>query len=269
MMKRIMKRKDVTIVPLGKRKKRSFLIAWSVIFFYFMYIGYALSGLFLVKGLTVDTIGNGAIYLLSHPSLAYWNEKTKWFLSGFFLLWFFLVIYSYTSQHELRTGEEFGTSKWGEVKDVTKRLASLMTCYFLCFPYKKPDNKNKIISENLRLSYDGDATLLNNNILVIGGSGAGKTAFFITPNALQNFGSNVHTDPKGSLVKEVGNYLESLGRRVLSLNLCDMHESCRYNPFRYIRKTSDVSKLITNLISITTPGNAHSGDPWWESATCS
>lgn len=256
-------------MPLSKRRKRSFLIAWIVVLFYFLYLAYTLSGLCLIKGLTIDNVIRQGSYLVLHPKISYWNDKSIIFLGAFVLVWFFLFIYSYASQHELRTGEEFGTAKWGDIGEINKRLACAVTCYFLCFKYKKIDNKNKIISEKVRISYNGDDTLLNNNMMIIGGSGAGKTAFFITPNALMDFGSNVHTDPKGSLVGEIGNYLESMGRRVLSLDLVDFHKSCRYNPFKYIRKSSDVVKLITNLIANTTPGNARGGDPFWESATCS
>ncbi|MBA4698471.1 MAG: type IV secretory system conjugative DNA transfer family protein [Ruminococcus sp.] len=248
------------------RKKKSFLIAWSILLILFLWAAYCISGLCLMEGLTIENYTGYLAEVFRHPFRNYYNSKTYIFLLSGFGIWFFCMIYGYTGLHNLMDGKEYGTARWANLKDINKRLACLVTCTFLIFRYKKPDQHNRIISERVRISYIGENTLLNNNMLVIGGAGAGKTAFFVTPNALQNHGSNVYTDPKGGLVEELGNYLISLGRRVLSLNLCEPSKSCQYNPFKYLRKPSDVSKLITNLIANTTPGNAHTSDPFWEKA---
>lgn len=250
---------------MGKTKK-SFWIGWGCALAAMLYMGYLAAGLLSMEGISFDNYTTYLQRLLRRPFANYYNGYTAYFLMGAALLWLLLMVYAWASTHNLRPGTEYGTAKWGDIKDINKRLASLCTCFFLCFPYKKPDANNRILSEHIRISYDGTKTLLNNNILGVGGAGSGKTAFLVTPNLLGDYGSNVYTDPKGSLVEEFGNYLQGQGRKVLSLNLCDMKQSCHYNPFRYIRKSSDISKLITNLIANTTPGESHPNEPFWEKA---
>ena len=129
-------------------------------------------------------------------------------------------------------------------------------------------SENKVLSQNVRFRYDSD-TLRNNNVFVVGGSGAGKTAFFLTPNLLSLHDCNIYTDPKGSLVEELGAWLsEQRDTRVYTLNLCEMEKSMHFNPFLYIRSKSDVTKLVTNLIQNTNSPNIKnsSADPFWEKA---
>ena len=105
--------------------------------------------------------------------------------------------------------------------------------------------------------------------LSLGGSGAGKTAFFLTPNLLSLHDCNIYTDPKGSLVEELGAWLsEQRDTKVYTLNLCEMEKSMHFNPFLYIRSKSDVTKLVTNLIQNTNSPNIKnsSQDPFWEKA---
>ena len=128
--------------------------------------------------------------------------------------------------------------------------------------------ENKVLSQNVRFRYDSD-TLRNNNVFVVGGSGAGKTAFFLTPNLLSLHDCNIYTDPKGSLVEELGAWLSGQrDTRVYTLNLCEMEKSMHFNPFLYIRSKSDVTKLVTNLIQNTNSPNIKnsSADPFWEKA---
>ena len=129
----------------------------------------------------------------------------------------------------------------------------------------------KVLSQNVRFRYDSD-TLRNNNVFVVGGSGAGKTAFFLTPNLMSLHDCNVYTDPKGGLAEELGAWLsKQKDTRVYTLNLCEMDKSMHFNPFPYIRNKSDITKLVTNLIQNTNSPNIKnsSADPFWESATCS
>ena len=105
----------------------------------------------------------------------------------------------------------------------------------------------------LRVSYNPALSKMNANTVIIGGPGRGKSFYVIVPNLLMCHGSLIITDTKGDLLREYGRYFEQKGYRVKSLNLCEMEKSDRYNPFRYIRKPADVSKLITNLIANTTP----------------
>lgn len=249
-----------------KRARRNFWISSVIILIFLAALGYLAAGFFSVPGLTMENYKPILLDVVQHPLRNYYNEKTPYFLGAIGFGWLLYIAYGSANLHNLRPGEEYGTARWANVKTINKRLASMSACYFLFFKYKKPNQNNRILSEHVRISYDGRKTLLNNNMLIVGGSGSGKTAFFVTPNLLQDFGSNVYTDPKGTLMEDFGNYLDSKGRRVLGLNLCEMEKSCQYNPFRYIRKSSDVSKLITNLIANTTPGDTNPHDPFWEKA---
>ena len=114
-------------------------------------------------------------------------------------------------------GNEYGAAKWGDKIKFNKRYAD------------KEKHNNKILSENIRMKYDS-STLKNNNTCVVGGSGAGKTSFFLTPNLLNQHGCNVITDPKGTLINELGPYLASQpDTRVYSINMCEMKKSMRFN----------------------------------------
>ena len=106
----------------------------------------------------------------------------------------------------------------------------------------------------------------NLNILVCGGSGAGKTRFFCKPNAMQCNTSMVILDPKGEIVRDVGGLLEKKGYEVRVLDLINMHRSHCYNPFVYLRNDNDVQRLVTNLFKATTPKGSQSQDPFWDTA---
>lgn len=129
------------------------------------------------------------------------------------------------------------------------------------------NTRNRILSKNIYFSLDSEnITHMNNNILVIGGSGCGKSFKFAKPNIMQLSSSFIITDPKGELCRDTAGFLEHHGYDVKVLNLLDMKKSSRYNPFDYVQNDVDVIKLIQNLIRNTTPKGASSGDPFWEKA---
>ncbi|MEG1895112.1 MAG: type IV secretory system conjugative DNA transfer family protein [Oscillospiraceae bacterium] len=129
---------------------------------------------------------------------------------------------------------------------------------------KNDGEDNMIITGDMSLSMNARKTLRNNNILIVGGSGTGKTRFFIKPNILQANASFVVTDPSGEIIKSVGPFLESQGYKIRVFNLVQMEHSCSYNPFHYIRNEEDVMNMINMLIRNTTPTGASKGDPFWE-----
>jgi type IV secretion system protein VirD4 len=118
------------------------------------------------------------------------------------------------------------------------------------------------------MSLNTRKTKLNNNVLIIGGSGAGKTFYEVKPNLMQmpHHCSFICTDPKGEILRSCGEMLKQNGYRVRVINLLEMEKSDCYNPFAYIREETDVVKLITNLISNTTPKGSTPSDPFWEKA---
>ena len=132
---------------------------------------------------------------------------------------------------------------------------------------------NMILSKDLFLSLDNygiaqhnNLSGRNQNVIVVGGSGVGKSFLFVGPNIMQANACFVITDPSGGLYKDYGWFLENEGYRVKCFNLDHMEESCHYNPFNYIHNDKDIGLLVTTLMKSTTPPQAHAGDPFWEKA---
>ena len=146
-----------------------------------------------------------------------------------------------SSMKNYRRGEEHGSARWGDAAAVNKKYAT------------KPDSDNKLLTQHVRIGLDGRKHRRNLNVLVIGGSGAGKTRFYCKPNLMQANTSFVVLDPKGEQVRATGNLLKSKGYEVKILDLIDMEKSHCYNPFVYLRNDNDVQRLVTNLFKSTTP----------------
>ena len=132
--------------------------------------------------------------------------------------------------------------------------------------YKHHGTKNMILSQDVVLSMNTRQTLRNNNILVIGGSGTGKSRFMIKPNMLQANCSFVITDPSGELLESMGSFLKEKGYDIRVFNLVQMDHSHCYNPFHYIRNQEGVLTMINALIKNTTPKGSSTNDPFWEKA---
>ena len=127
-----------------------------------------------------------------------------------------------------------------------------------------PGCPNMIMSERVRLSTADMKTHVNNNVLVVGGAGTGKSRFFVKPNILQMNTSYVVTDPSGELLNSMHNVLAQNGYKIKVFNLVDMEHSIRYNPFKYIHSSTDVSILVDCFLQNTTAPDQKSGDPFWE-----
>lgn len=128
------------------------------------------------------------------------------------------------------------------------------------------NTRNRMLSQNVYMTLDTKHTDLNNNILIIGGSGCGKTFRWAMPNIMQMSSSYIITDPKGEICRDTAGFLKKYGYNVKALNLEDMKKSTRYNPFKYIQSDTDLIKLISNLIKNTTPKGSSASDPFWEKA---
>ena len=155
-----------------------------------------------------------------------------------------------------RHNREYGSARWGKREDIE--------------PYIDPNFQNNVIlSQTERLTMNSRPTspkyARNKNVLVVGGSGSGKTRFFIKPNILQMHSSYVVTDPKGTVVNEVGNALVKNGYRMKIFNTINFKKSMHYNPFAYVHDEKDILKLVTTLIA-NTKGEGKAGDEFWEKA---
>ena len=193
--------------------------------------------------------------VLERPLSIGWTAHTPKFMLVSLLLYGCGIALYYSSRENRRPGEEYGSARWGDPKA-------------LCQKYMDHQHKeaNIILTQRVRLGMDGYKTQRNMNILVIGGSGSGKTRYFCKPGLYSANCSYLVTDPKGELLKAAGGLLLSLGYEVRVFNLIDPEQSDCYNPFVYVREEKDVLSLIDNLIKNTTPRNASSNDPFWEKA---
>ena len=153
-----------------------------------------------------------------------------------------------------RHGMEYGSARWGNAKDIEPFMAP-----------KFADNIILTKTERLMMSNrpPDPKNARNKNVLVVGGSGSGKTRFWLKPNLLQCHSSYVVTDPKGSIVVECGNALLKNGYKLKILNTINFSKSMHYNPFAYVHSEKDILKLVTTLMT-NTKGDGSGGDPFWE-----
>ena len=153
-----------------------------------------------------------------------------------------------------RHGMEYGSARWGTTKDIEPFMAP-----------KFADNIILTKTERLMMSNrpPDPKNARNKNVLVVGGSGSGKTRFWLKPNLLQCHSSYVVTDPKGSIVVECGNALLKNGYKLKILNTINFKKSMHYNPFAYVHSEKDILKLVTTLMT-NTKGEGSGGDPFWE-----
>ena len=162
------------------------------------------------------------------------------------------------NRKKFRQGEEYGSARWGRPEDIR--------------PYMDDDFSNNVIltqTEGLTMNSRPKQPKYarNKNILVIGGSGSGKTRFFVKPNLMQMHSSYVVTDPKGTVLVECGKMLEKGGYVIKSLNTINFRKSMHYNPFSYIRSEKDILKLVNTIIVNTKGDGDKSGEDFWVSAT--
>ena len=158
----------------------------------------------------------------------------------------------FSTRRNYRRREEHGSAKWGNAKAVDKKYR------------QNPPTENKLMTQAVRIGLNGKKHRRNLNTLVCGGSGAGKTRFYCKPNLMQANTSFVILDPKGEIVRDVGNLLEKKGYEIRVLDLISMEKSHCYNPFVYLHSDNDVQRLVTNLFKSTTPRGSQSQDPFWE-----
>ncbi len=170
---------------------------------------------------------------------------------------FRLIIYGKSKNaKKYRKGAEYGSARWGNSKDIE--------------PFIDQEFKENVIltqTESLMMSSrpKNPKNARNKNVLIVGGSGSGKTRFWLKPNLMQLHSSYVITDPKGSLVIECGKLLEKAKYKIKILNTINFKKSMKYNPFAYIRSEKDILKLVTTLIA-NTKGDAKGGDDFWTKA---
>lgn len=260
-------------------KKKIPWLVYGIFGIFAAYFGYLCAAVYKPEG-NIFTMYNQLMENLNQPFQNYWNQYSIYGILLFLSVYVFVVFFHIMGRKNYMFGKEYGSSSLADPKVLTKELAD--------HDDKRKDNvvvetktktgvktqivntMNRHISENIQMTIDTKATDLNNNIFVIGGSGAGKSFKFAKPNLMQMFGSYVVTDPKGEMVRDSAGFLKKHGYKIKVLNLLnakEMKKSIHYNPFKYLKEDTDVIRLINQMIANTTPKGASAGsDPFWEKA---
>lgn len=192
--------------------------------------------------------------VFNNPFNILWSENSIKTILIFLLIYIFVIIFYESSKRNYRRKEEHGSARWGEARTLNKK-------------YKQfPENMNKTLTKNVELGLNGRKHKRNVNVLVVGGSGAGKTFSYCKPNVMQANSSYVILDPKGEILRDTGYLLKLKGYEVKVLDLINMDKSHCYNPFVYLKNDNDVQRLVTNLFKSTTPKGSQTNDPFWDTA---
>ena len=188
---------------------------------------------------------------LAEPFALAWSQDSPRFLLVFTVIYAVAVIVAVSDQKNTRPGAEHGSAAWGDVFRLNKF-------------YMDKRGPNLLLTQHLHIGIDGYKHKHNTNILIVGGSGAGKTRTYGVPNVLECACSMVITDPKSEILRKTGNLLKQKGYEVLVFDLINPAASFCYNPFVYVHDDREVLTLIENLIQNTTPSHSKSSDPFWE-----
>ena len=216
----------------------------------FLYIPVVWAALLLAQSLGggLSSILTSLTAALDDPFAIRWTDHSLVCILICSALYAAALCYMSANQGRTREGAEHGSATWGSPQQVNAMFAQ---------------QENKLLTRNVRLGLDTHKHRRSLNVLVIGGSGAGKSRSYVKPNILEANTNYVITDPKSEVLLATGGYLKSQGYDIRVLNLVNLEESDGYNPFRYIRDEKDALRLVNNLIQATTPKGSHESDPFW------
>lgn len=248
-----------------KKSNKSFYIGAGIVGYIFILLLSGQMGKYEARHPTADfgkVLSHGFSNLFSNPFDIFPLSASAFKYIGLLtIVVAFIVMALYVNQqknHVDMPGKESGSAKWySDMDKYNKRYTD---------PKGTKDHNgpnNMILSNDVFLNMDTKKTFFNNNVLVIGGSGSGKSRFFVKPNILQANCNYVVTDPAGEMLASMGTFLENQGYEIRVFNLVEMDKSHCYNPFKYIRKDEDVLTMIDCLIVNTTPPNTKGGDQFW------
>ena len=235
-------------------KKKSFRSAapvWAAFVIPIVWLAVLMAGCY-APGMTIFDLVAQFSEVTQTPFSLHWTPYTMKFIGIFLLIYGGAILFYYTGQKNTRPGEEHGSASWGSVRELDKKYRD------------KDAGKNVILTQHLQMSMNGKLHRRNLLQIIVGGSGSGKTRFLAKPNLMLANASFIVTDPKGEMLRAVGNLFLEEGYVLRVFDLIDPSKSDCYNPFCYIRKDADVFKLIDNFIKNTTPKGAKANDPFWE-----
>ena len=235
-MKQNSKAADITASMLG-----ALLTAWLAV----LIAPYVQQGMIGI----IKSLGTA----VSDPLKLTWCEDSLKTILVFLLVYSLVIAMVFANRKNYRRGEEQGSARWGEVAAINKKYA------------QNPAANNRLLTQHVRMGLDDHKHMRNLNVMVVGGSGAGKTRYYCLPNLLQcPECSFVILDPKGEILRATGNLLIQKGYELKVLDLISMERSHCYNPLMYVRNDEEAQKLVTNLFKSTTPKDTKSSDPFWE-----
>lgn len=224
---------------------------WAAFVIPIVWLAVLMAGCY-TPGMTIFDLAAQFSKVTKTPFSLHWTPYTMKFIGIFLLLYGGAILFYYTGQKNTRPGEEHGSASWGSVRELDKKYRD------------KDAGKNVILTQHLQMSMNGKLHRRNLLQIIVGGSGSGKTRFLAKPNLMLANASFIVTDPKGEMLRAVGNLFLEEGYVLRVFDLIDPSKSDCYNPFCYIRKDADVFKLIDNFIKNTTPKGAKANDPFWE-----
>lgn len=232
--------------------KKMHPIVWAILCLPVVYFAMVTASVY-IPGENIFALLERISTMVRRPDLLRWTAYTPRFLLVFLLLYGGGVLLYYADHENRRPGEEYGSAKWGNARELNKQ-------------YADQSGKNVILTKRVSIGLDGYKHRRNLNILVVGGSGSGKTRFFCKPGIMSVNCSYLIVDPKGEMLRSTGYLLKDEGYDIKVFDLIHPRQSDGYNPFTYIRDDPDVLKLMDNLVKNTTPPKGASNDPFWEKA---
>ena len=232
--------------------KKMHPIVWAILCLPVVYFAMVTANVY-IPGENVFALLERFSTMVRRLDLLRWTAYTPRFLLVFLLLYGGGVLLYYADHENRRPGEEYGSAKWVNARELNKR-------------YADQNGKNVILTKRVSIGLDGYKHRRNLNILVVGGSGSGKTRFFCKPGIMSVNCSYLIVDPKGEMLRSTGYLLKEEGYDIKVFDLIHPRQSDGYNPFTYIRDDPDVLKLMDNLVKNTTPPKGASNDPFWEKA---
>mgnify|MGYP005751392781 FL=1 len=232
--------------------KKMHPIVWAILCLPVVYFAMVAASVY-IPGENIFALLERFSTMVRRPDLLRWTAYTPRCILGALVCYGLAVTLYYSDHENRRPGEEYGSAKWGSARELNKQ-------------YADPNGKNVILTKHVSIGLDGYKHQRNLNILVVGGSGSGKTRFFCKPGIMSVNCSYLIVDPKGEMLRSTGYLLKDEGYDIKVFDLIHPRQSDGYNPFTYIRDDPDVLKLMDNLVKNTTPPKGASNDPFWEKA---
>ncbi len=235
---------------MKNRKLGGIVAFWTVFLAAILYLT-AKMAMSYHEGISYADFQSGFMETIREPFVIKAAAQTAAFCMIGVVIWLVLLASYMVSWGKYMQGKEHGSADWANIRQLQKKYTQ---------------SENLILSKKLRVGLNSHIHHKNLNVLLVGGSGSGKTRGYVLPNLMQGTTDFIITDPKAEILRSTGGMLEAMGYRIRVLNLIDMEQSNRYNPLAYARSDTDVMKIVTDFIKNTTDKQAQKGEQFWQDA---